>query len=191
MCDIMTAISIGSTVLGGIQSYQQGKYQEGVANYNARQQENEATRTRNAGVEAQNDRRLQTRFLQAQQRAVAAARGADVSSGSPLKAQEDAETIGRVDEFRINRNFQERADALKEGAALTRAEGKAAKAAGRNALLGSLITAGGTVASKWYKGTGGSGKPLSGSYSSRGGSLAYAPSGDMRGFSGGRFGGGV
>lgn len=163
MCDPVTmgAIAAGATVLQGYQSYQQGKFERGVSEYNARQQENEAIRTRNKGVEQENRLRRQTAELIATQKTQAAASGVDVSSGSALQLQQDSALQGEVDALTLRQNFQDQAQSLDDQAALTRQQGKNAAKAGRNAFVLSIAKAplayaatqsafGETVSPSWY-----------------------------------------
>jgi len=156
MCSVTLAMMAASTIMQGMQAKAQGKYEQGVQEYNARVSENEATATRNAGIEAENDQRMKTAGLLAKQRAAMAARGADVESGSALEIQEDTSLLGNVDAMRIRQNYEGQASALDQSAVLSRAQGAAAKTRGSNAFTGSLISAAGSVAGKWY-GAGGGG----------------------------------
>ena len=142
MCDPVTALTVGATLYSGIQKYQQGKYENDVAKYNARQSENEAVRTRNAGVEAENIHREKVAQLISQQRAAAGAGNVDIDSGTPLRLVTDAESIGNADALRIRGNYEDRAKAMDDQAKLTLTEGKNAKKQGRTGLATSILTAG-------------------------------------------------
>ena len=158
MCELTTigmVLSVVSTVAQGYSAMQQGKYEQDVAEYNARQSENEATRTRNVGVEEENRQRRLMAEMVSRQRAQGAAGGVDVESGSALQQQVDVQTLGEADALRIRSTFGEQADVLDEEASLTRAQGEAASSAGRSAFTGSLLGAGvsifaSPVASKWF-----------------------------------------
>ena len=158
MCDpvtIGTTLTVASTVAQGYAAQQQGQFERGVSRFNARQLENEATQTRNKGVEEENLQRQRTANFIAGQRAQLAAQGIDIGSGSALALQEDTATIGELDAKRIKTSFLDEASALDTQAEITRDQGDAAAAAGRNAFTGSLLTAGGQVlgsgvADKWF-----------------------------------------
>lgn len=148
-------IMAAATVLQGYQAKQQGEYQEGVGRYNARQQENEAIRTRNKGVTEENKQRRATSELLARQRAQLGASGIDIGSGSALQLQQDTITLGEADALTIRTNFLEGAGTMADQAVLTRNQGEAARIAGNNAFTGSIITAAGQgmssgVADKWF-----------------------------------------
>lgn len=143
MCDPVTmgVVAAGATVMQGYQAYQQGKFEEGVANYNARQTENEATMTRNKGVEQENKQRRATAELISKQKAQSAASGVDVNTGSAVQLRDDSALLGELDALTIRENFENQAQSFDDQASLTRQQGKNAKRAGRNALLTSLGTA--------------------------------------------------
>ncbi len=146
MCEpttIALAMVAVSTVAQGYQAQQQGKFQQGVSRFNAREQENQATRTRNLGIEEENKQREATAQLVARQRAQIAASGVELGSGSALQLQEDAVTLGEVDALRIRSNFEDQAASLETQAGLTTSEGGFAKAAGDNKFAGSILTAAG------------------------------------------------
>jgi hypothetical protein len=142
MCDPITISSVGVALYSGMQKYQQGKFEEGVAKYNARQTENEAVRTRNAGVEAENIHREKVAQLISQQRAAAGASNVDLDSGTPLRLVTDTESMGNADALRIRGNYEDKAQAMDDQAKLTLAEGRNAKKQGKIGLATSILTAG-------------------------------------------------
>lgn len=163
MCEpmtIATTLAVVSTVGQGYAAKKQGKYQKGVADYNARVQDNEATEVRAKGVEEENIQRERTAKLLSKQRAQMGAANVELGTGSALDIQEETELLGEVDALRIKSSFERKATSLETGAELTRAEGEAAEAKGKQAFLGSLLSAGGQgigamgggggVASKWF-----------------------------------------
>ena len=158
MCEpttILAAVTLISGAFQANQQRQQGKFQKGVADYNARVAENEAQETRRAGVERENIQRRRTAELVSKQRAQLGAAGVDLGSGSALQLQEDAIVQGEADALRIRSNFENRAGALETGAALTERQGEFAEAAGNNAAAGTLLKSVGNAAStgvadKWF-----------------------------------------
>lgn len=161
MCE-PTTIAYGvlalSAVIQGYSSYEQGKFDEGVAKYNARQDENQATQTRNKSTEEENKQRRFTAELISKQKAEAAAGGVDINSGSALQLQTDSALLGEVDALRIRQNFGDAANSLDDRAGLTLAKGDNARKSGRNEFGASLISAAGqgvqgynaSVNPKWY-----------------------------------------
>lgn len=158
MCDVMTALTVGATLYSGYtqreQANAQGRVARQTANYNARLQENEATRTRNIGIEEENKQRRMSAELLSRQRAQIGASGVQLNTGSALQLQEDTVQLGEVDALRIRRNYQDEAMSMEQGADLTRYEGQAARAGyraeGKAAFTNSVLSSAGTVASKWY-----------------------------------------
>lgn len=155
MCGPMIALAAGTAIFGAYSAIQQGNYQKGVSEYNARVQRNEAQQARNVGVERENMQRQQTAELVSKQRAQLGAAGVDIGSGSALQLQQDTLSLGEADALRIRSNFEGRADALNTQAGLTEAQGAAAQSAGAtkafSSLLGGATTiAASGVADKWF-----------------------------------------
>ncbi len=153
--DPVTATLIASTVASGVSQNQQAQFQSDSLQYQARVEENAATRTRNVGIEEENRHREEVAQLIGRQRARMAASGIRIDQGTSLDLQEDASILGEADAMRIRRNFTDRADVLDQQSSLSRFEAGATRQAGRNALAGSLLTAGGQfvgsgVADKWF-----------------------------------------
>lgn len=145
-------IMAAAAAFQGYSQYQQGKFEEGVSKYNARQAENEAARVRNKGVEEENKRRRMTAELIGSQRASAGAFGVDVDSGSVLQLQEDTSLLGEVDALRIRSNFEDQAKGLDDQAELERARGRNARKQGRNALISAGLQAASFAASGYTPG---------------------------------------
>lgn len=148
-------LTAASAIMQGYAAQQQGEYAAGVARYNARQQENEATRIRNISIEEENKQRRLTAELLSKQRAQLGAANVELTTGSALSLQTDTALLGEVDALRIRENYELEATAMEEQAELTRAEGEAKAAAGRAAFGTSILTAGGAflgsgVADKWF-----------------------------------------
>lgn len=148
----LTAVSTGYTMQ---QQREQGKYQKGVADYNARVSENEAQETINAGTERENIHRRKTAELLSKQRAQLGAANVDLSSGSALQLQQDTVTLGEADALRIRSNFDKRSDALNTRATLTRSDGEFAESAGKSAAVGTLLSGASKmidtgVSAKWF-----------------------------------------
>lgn len=158
MCEPATIMATVAVVQGAFtaqQQVQQGRYQRGVAEYNARVAENEAQETINKGVEAENIQRRKTAELISKQRAQLGAANIELGSGSALQLQEDAAALGEADALRIRSNFEDRAESLETGAEFTREAGRQAERAGRTAAFTTLLgtaasVAGSGVADKWF-----------------------------------------
>jgi len=157
MCEPTTILAVVAVVSAGFtanQQVKQGKFQNATAKYNARVAENEAQETRNAGADRENIQRRKTAELLAKQKAQLGAANVDLTSGSALQLQEDTIALGEADALRIRSNFENQADALETGAALTESSGRFAESAGASKAVGTLLSGaskalGTGVADKW------------------------------------------
>jgi len=123
MCSVIAAVAVISLVYTVRTQQQKQEYDEGVANYNARVAENDAQKTRKAGVEAENIQRRKTAELLSKQRAQLGASNVELTSGSALQLQEDTISLGEADALRIRSNFEEKASSLEAFAESSRQPG--------------------------------------------------------------------
>lgn len=162
---IGSVFSVASTAFSVFSSFQQasaqeaeGEYQEGVAQYNARVQENEAVETRNKATEEENIHRRKVAGLLSQQRAELGASGVQLTSGSALQLQENTITLGEADALRIRSNYDSQVASLETSADLTRSQGEFAKTAAENRATGTILSGIGSglsglasgVSDKWF-----------------------------------------
>ena len=153
MAEALPFISMASTVAGGVMSaigsQQSAQAQANAANYNAAVANNAALFAKQQGdVQAQaNDRK--TGAMIGRQRAVYAAGGLDVNTGSPLDIQADTAQFGRLNSLTIRNNAARQAYGYEASANLDTAEAQNDIQAGNVAAIGSLIGAGSSVGSKW------------------------------------------
>ena len=136
--------SMAGTVLSGLygaySQYQSGKFNEKVANENAKQQEAAAQDALvRGGAEANRHRQLAKRYIASQNTALAA-NGLDISSGSALAQTTDTAALGEMDARTSYLNAQREAYGYSVGAANARTQGSVARAQGNNAALGTLLT---------------------------------------------------
>lgn len=134
-------IAAGASLYQGYSQYEQGKFEEGVSQYNARQLENEATATRNKGVEAENIHREEVLQKVARQKAQTAANGLNINAGTALDIRSNTETIGEADALRIRGNYSDSAQTLDDQSKLSLAKGKAAMKAGKASLITGVLGA--------------------------------------------------
>jgi hypothetical protein len=158
---VMQGISLGATVLGGISSSnaarQQGAIAQQVANNNATIAEYQATDAqRRAGEEALAVRRKASQ-LSGTQRATMAARGLDLTGGTPAQLLGETDFFGEQDQKTAKYNGDVEAWGRRAQAGNMRAEGAAAASAGRTNAFNTLLSTGGSVADKWYRYGGSSG----------------------------------
>lgn len=171
MCEpatIMAATAVVSAAFTAQQSVQQGKYQKGVADYNAAVSENEAQEVQNQSVEAENTQRRKTAELLSKQRAQLGAANIDLSSGSALQLQEDTVALGEADALRIRSNYDYQVSSLMGESELISNQGAAAESAGKAGAVGSILggaagVAGSGVADKWFTSSSAASQPLAGS----------------------------
>ena len=152
MCSIAAAslvVTIFSTAYTVQAQRKKGKFDKGVADYNARVSENEAQKVRDAGVEAENVHRRKAAALLSDQRAQLGAANVELGSGSPLQLQEDTIALGEADALRIRSNYEFKAESLETQANLTRNKGAAAEKFG-TVLGGAGKVLGTGVADKWF-----------------------------------------
>lgn len=167
MCvDPVTAMMIGSTVLGAAGSVQQGnaanasaQYNAQVADMNAKLSERQARDAVARGSIDEQQQRMKTSLTLGQQRAAMAASGVDLKFGSPLDALVDTATMGELDALTIRTNtYREERDIRQQGlnaqgqASMMRAEGAAAKSGGFLSAAGTVL-GGGARAYTNYKQT--------------------------------------
>lgn len=159
MCEptsiVMAVTAVASAAYSANQSHQQGKYQAGVAEYNASLAENEAQQIQAKSAEEENTQRRKTAELLSKQRAQLGASNVDLSSGSALQLQEDTEVLGEADALRIRSNYDNQVASSLAEADLSRSDGAFAESAANSAVAGSILggisgVASSGVADKWY-----------------------------------------
>jgi hypothetical protein len=152
MCDVTLALAVGSAVIGGVGAIYQGQASAAASKYNAQVAEMNATlsdrRAKDAlarGAAAEQQKRMEVAQLKGRQLAASAANGVDVTFGSPLDAMVDTATLGELDALTIRRNAAREAYDYQVQAVNGRADAALSTMNGQNALMGSYLTAGGTV----------------------------------------------
>lgn len=164
---VMGAVSLGSTLIGGLTKAQgqeqqaqaeseMYQYQSGVAQMNQKIALQNADYARYAGeVEAQQSG-MQARFQIGQTRATQGASGLDVGSGSALRVQESEHTTAVENMGLIRSNAAKAAygyevEAVQAGAQSTLDQMAASKSltAGKISAAGTLIGTAGSLASGW------------------------------------------
>lgn len=156
MCELTTMLMIGSTVMGAAGAVQQGKaanasaqYNAKVADMNAKLSERQARDAVARGAIEEQQQRMKTSLTLGQQRAAMAANGVDLKFGSPLDTLVDTATMGELDALTIRTNtYREERDIRQQGfnaqgqAAMSRAEGAAAKSGGFLSAVGTVLGGG-------------------------------------------------
>ena len=151
----LSAISLGSTIIGGVMSAnaanQQGRVAQQVAKNNATIAEYQATDAVRRGSEEANAIRRRASQLEGTQRATMAARGLDLTGGTPQQLLDETNFFGEADQRTARYNGSVEAWGKRAQASNMRAEGAAAASAGRTQAFSTLLGTGGTVADKWYR----------------------------------------
>ena len=111
-----TVASIGGSVMGGISSYQQGKQQQAMYNYQAQvAQENtriaqqNAAEVRQQGIEEERLQRMKTLQNIGSQQTAMAANGIDITQGTPLDVIGDTAAMGELDALTTRYNYEKKA----------------------------------------------------------------------------------
>lgn len=165
----LTAVSIGSTALGGATSAigsiisgnaskQMYDYQSGIAQMNERIAKQDASYARDVGETEAQASGMKTRFTLGKIVSTQAGSGLDVNSGSNLRVQESEQEIGTHDESVIRSTAAKRAYGYEVEAAQASAQGQVYKMAGKNAQVAgeigaatSILGSASSVADKWTK----------------------------------------
>jgi hypothetical protein len=132
------------------------QYQASVAESNATIAEEQARFAMMNGQKEEQAQRLKMAALLGDQKAVAAANGVDVHSGSPVELMATTKTIGEGDAFTIRDNAARMAWAYRQKARGFQNE-SAMDLSTADAMnpwmsgVGALLSSAGTVADKWYR----------------------------------------
>ncbi len=166
MCvDPVTAMMIGSTVMGGMGAIQQGnaaaasaKYNAQVSDMNAKLAERQARDVVERGQIEEQQQRAKTAAIIGQQKAAMAANGVDLNFGSPLDTIVDTATMGELDAltirtntYREERDTRQQAENLRGQAGMYRAEAASAKTAGFLNAFGTVLGGGAQAYSNYKK----------------------------------------
>jgi hypothetical protein len=157
-----TGLAAGGAVYSGIQANQQGQMAEKIAKANAMAEERAAAEAEAQGFYEANLLSEKGEKIKAAHRVAIAGSGLDMGGTNLdflLQSARDLE----VDRQMILRNAMVKSEQLRSSAYAMRMQGKAARKQGSNSMYGSLISAGGSVASgiastrlasqqeKWYQ----------------------------------------
>lgn len=143
MCTMLAAaIGAAGTLMQGMAANSAAKAQAAAANQNARIAEAQARDAIDRGGQEELRLRRQMAQLQGAQRSMLAASGVDVDSGSALDVQDASMREGEQDAAAIRFNAAREGWGHQVQAVNYRNEASAARAAGRNALFGSIVGAG-------------------------------------------------
>jgi hypothetical protein len=131
-------------------------YQAGVQANNAKLAEMQAQDALQRGAKEEQNQRLKTAMLKSNQTATLAARGLDLSSGSPLDILTTTDFMGERDARTIGDNAAKEAWAARVRASSATSDSQMLQSRSDaenpgQAYFGSLVSGAGQVASSWYK----------------------------------------
>lgn len=150
MANTAIAASLVGAGMSAYSSYQSGKSQQAVADYNAKVQEIQAQDARARGGFEANQKRREVAATLGQQQAQLAANGVETSSGTALTLASDTAWAGEMDAKTIEVNALRAAYGYEQEAVGTRLQGKAAMRNARGSAYGSLLSGIGQTGSAAY-----------------------------------------
>lgn len=147
-------VAAAAAVVGaGISAYgmvQQGKTAQQIANNNAKMAEYAAQDAQKRGEEDAMAAQRKAAALKSSQRVALAANGLDLSYGTAADLQDQTDFFGQADAATARTNASREAWRLRAGGQQEIAQGNAARSNANMQAAGTLISAAGSVASKWY-----------------------------------------
>ena len=153
MCEpatLATLATIGSTAMTAYSSIQQGKAAADQGIYNSAVQSNNAIKAENKGVEAENNKRVETALLRKQQEAQFGAGNVQLGSGSAADILAQTDNYGEVEALNIRKTAKEEAEQYRIDSVNERLKGKNARNASNVNAFGTMLGGVGRVASKNY-----------------------------------------
>jgi len=139
------ALAAGGQIYSGLAANAEGKSAQNMANYNAQLSEREATMTEQKTAYQQKLQAEEADRRQSTMRAGLGASGAVTTTGAPLLIQAEQANQDEMQNLMIGFEGQQEATALRSEATLQRMQGKQARKAGKNAMIGGFIGAGSSL----------------------------------------------
>jgi len=154
---VAIAATAASTGLSVYSAVQQGNQQSKIARAQADAASQQAQDALTQGRQQEQNFRMQTSQQKSQKIASMAANGLDTSSGSALNVAGDIASLGETDALRIRDNAYTRANAFGRQSAIYEQSANNLQSSGLLNAGSSLLSGVGSVATKWYNMSGGSG----------------------------------
>lgn len=110
---MVAAVAATAATLSAVSGYKAAQAQNKAAAYNAQVSEMEAASTLEAGQKDEARKRMETAQLVGRQKAVLAAQGVDIGSGTSLDIMQGTKDVGDMDAMTIRQNAIQRANALR------------------------------------------------------------------------------
>lgn len=144
------AASLIGAGVSAYSSYQSGKSQQAIAEYNAKTQEIQAQDARARGGFEANEKRREVAATIGQQQTQLAANGVETASGTALNLASDTAWAGELDAKTIEVNALRAAYGYEQEAVGSRLQGKAAMRNARGSAYGSLLSGIGSTGTATY-----------------------------------------
>jgi hypothetical protein len=144
---LATVASTAGALYGGVTAYQAGQYQAKVLGMQAKYAESQRANDLIAGAQKESRIKMEVARVGGAQRAAEAANGVDVHVGSAVDIADSTQLEGAADVAVTHYQALQQAYGDSMNAWNARAGASAAKAQGKNALIGSVLEAGGTFLS--------------------------------------------
>ena len=150
---LATTSAATALAAGGISAY--GQYQQGqvakqVGRNNQQMAEYAATDALRRGEEDAIKVRQRASMVKGAQRASMAAKGLDLGVGTAAELQDQTDFFGETDMATARSNAARDAWSARAGGRNARAQGDASSSQATTGSFGTLLSTGGSVASKWY-----------------------------------------
>lgn len=146
MCEPATIAMVAMTVIGGVVQAKaqrdQGKYEQEVANQNAKIADMQAENAKQIGNIEEERQRARVRQQIASQRVAFAANNVDAATGTAAEVLGDTAGFGYADATQIRSNALREAWGYKVDATNSRSRGRAARYNGSMGATGTLLTTG-------------------------------------------------
>lgn len=142
-----TIAGVAGTALSAISQYQQAKYQQKLAERNAKIAEQNANRTLQDSQVAEQRQDAKNAALLGSQIASQGASGINLESGSALDIRDSSARLGRLDTLTTRNNAERQAYNYRVQASDFQAQGELAGMSASNALLSGFINTAGNLAS--------------------------------------------
>lgn len=149
MTGLSTIFTAASGAVTAYSAVQQGNAAEAAAEATAKQQESSARQSLIQGEEESDRQRRAGAAMLAQQKVAMAANGIDVSSATAIEQLDDTKAAIEDDAFAIRQNARNTAGNLSQMAANSRTEGANAASAGLWGGVGTILSTGATIGSKY------------------------------------------
>lgn len=142
LAGFQAATQIGSSIMQASAIRSQASWEAGQLERNAKLQEFQAKEAERIGEKEAQQKAMQIKKLMGRQRAVAAAQGIDIDSGSALDIQQDTAGLGALDIVTIRNNAWKQAWGYRVNASNLTSQSRMTRVAGKYNARSTLLTGG-------------------------------------------------